>query len=182
MSSVSLFSKLQALGAGEFTHLNGSLEAHLLGVHNLLKKWDAPEKVCTAGLFHACYGTAGFAEQLFDVSLRDDVASLIGDDVEKLVYLYCACDRDTYYPRIGTPTQLMFADRFTGYEYEIELSVIKNLCELVLANELEIASHDTAESREFIAKYGDGLRELFNRMQGLVSDRAFAEFQELLGK
>jgi hypothetical protein len=48
---------LKDLGVGEFAHLNGTLEHHLLGTCKLLMEWNNPEYVCDAGLYHAVYGT-----------------------------------------------------------------------------------------------------------------------------
>ncbi|WP_432724182.1 DUF6817 domain-containing protein [Jeongeupia wiesaeckerbachi] len=43
------------MGAGAFSHLNGSLEYPLRGTEALLHSCGASEQVCRAGLFHAAY-------------------------------------------------------------------------------------------------------------------------------
>lgn len=58
------FIALQQFGAGDFQHLNGSLESHLKGTASLLARWGSGELLQTAGVFHAAYGTAGFDEKM----------------------------------------------------------------------------------------------------------------------
>jgi len=175
-SSDELFSQLQALGAGEFEHLNGSLEAHLRGVEALLRSWGANETLCAAGLYHAVYGTDGYNPSLTSLAGRNAIAELIGAEAEALAYLFGACDRKAFYPRIGTASQLRFSDRFSNSEYNISLEQLTMLCELVLANELEIASN----SEEFRGKYSNALSRLFERMSGLVSNVGFEAYRRIL--
>ena len=175
-SSAELFAQLQALGAGEFEHLNGSLEAHLRGVEAMLRSWGASETLCAAGLYHAVYGTDGFNPSLTSLAGRQDIADLIGAEAEALTYLFGACNRKAFYPRIGTPSQLLFVDRFSNSEYEIGQDQLALLCELILANELEIASN----SDEFRAQYGSALSRLFERMTGLVSKAGFDAYRRIL--
>lgn len=172
-----LFAELQALGAGEFEHLNGSLSSHLHGTEALLREWNARDAVCNAGLYHAVYGTDGYNPALVGVSMRERIASLLGKEAEELAYLYGACNRRVYYPRIGTESQLMFADRFANTEYPISHQQLSDLCELILANELEIAQG----SAEFRAQHGAALSRLFMRMEGLVSTAGFQTFRKVLG-
>lgn len=171
-----LFAKLQALGAGEFEHLNGSLAAHLRGTESLLREWNAREVLCIAGLYHAVYGTDGYNPALVAVSMRESIRGLLGHEAEELAYLYGACNRSLYYPRIGGESQHVFADRFSNTEYEISQHQLRDLCELILANELEIAQG----SADFRDKHGAVLHRLFERMEGLVSDAGFRTFRKVL--
>jgi len=172
-----LFQRLQELGAGEFGHINGSLIEHLNGTAELLKAWGNRNALCTAGLYHAVYGTDGYEASLIDHTMRQQVADLIGAEAEEITYLYGACDRDAFYPRIGTASQLNYSDRFTRKSFEISHPALKDLCELILANELEIASH----SESFRQEYGELLRTLFDRMRGLVSEQGFGFYKTILG-
>lgn len=174
--STELFAQLQALGAGEFEHLNGSLAAHLRGTESLLISWGAGEILATAGLYHAVYGTDGYSPSLTGLEMRQKIVELIGVDAEQLAYLYGACDRRVFYPRIGTEMQLSFADRFTNTEYPIIQTQLVDLCELILANELEIA----AGNAQFRSKYGPHLSKLFERMRSLVSKAGFQAYRKLL--
>ena len=171
-----LFAKLQSLGAGEFAHLNGSLAMHLRGTEALLREWGAADMVCTAGLYHAVYGTDGYNPALTSLAGRKNIAELIGVEAESLAYLFGACNRSVFYPRIGTDSQHLFADRFGNSDYEISLLQLAQLCEITVANEMEIAS----KSPEFIALHGRYLSQLFERMSGLVSKAAVQAFRTIL--
>lgn len=175
-SSAHLFERLQALGAGEFQHLNGTLEAHLLGTQALLNAWDAPAHVRTAGLFHAAYGTAGFDAAMIDTAQRSQIAQLIGAQAERLVYLYCCCDRHRYYPTIDTPAATQLPNRWLNTMEVLSDRDVRDLCELTAANELDIAIH----SPSFREKHGAALIELFERMGTNLSTAALQMAMQVL--
>ena len=84
------FRQLIELSAGKFEHVNGLLIAHLEGTRCLLKAWNASEVLQDAGLYHAAHGTSAFAQNVFELSKREEVAVVIGNDAENIVYHYCA--------------------------------------------------------------------------------------------
>lgn len=93
------FRALKDLGVGEFAHLNGRLEDHLLGTYKLLSDSNNPTFICLAGLYHAVYGTQpmkalGIPHNQYSPSDRPKIRRIIGTRAEALVYLYGACDRD----------------------------------------------------------------------------------------
>ena len=178
MSDQEIFEKLHELGAGEFAHLNGALIKHLRGTYDLLRLWGGNEVLCKAGLYHAAYGTVGYDNKLLNLEKRGLIEELIGAAAEKIVYLYCACDRDFFWPQIGVTEQPIFWDRFSGEEYVVGDDLLKNFCELTVANELEIASGNEAFAKE----HGTGLRSLFARMKPYLSSRAYDSFVEILGE
>jgi hypothetical protein len=171
-----LFAFLEQLGASEIAHLHGSLAAHLRGTEELLRAWGNREALCRAGLYHATYGTDGFDQSLIDLDLRHRVASVIGEEAEAMAYLYCACDRKAFYPRIGTSAQFDFRDRFAAREYSISESQLRDLCELTLANELELATN----SADFRAQHGASLSRLFEKMQPWISAGASKNWRQVL--
>lgn len=162
------FEKLKSLGAGDFQHLNGSLETHLKGTESILSDWGASDVLKAAGLFHAAYGTAGFDENMVSLSQRQEISETIGGEAEELVYLYCSCDRDYVYPQFGVNEEIKFRDRFNGAITELPPEKIRLLCELTVANELELVY----ASDEFKEKYGPELFELFQRMRPYISSEA----------
>lgn len=162
------FHLLNQLGAGDFQHLNGTLESHLKGTEELLSQWGASERVRTAGLYHAAYGTAGFDENMVSLNQRQEIAKLIGQDEEALVYLYCACDRDFVFPQFAAGDHIEFKDRFTQQCFMLSLQQIQDLSELTVANELELL----LASEEFKAQYGSELLELFHSMDRFISPAA----------
>jgi len=163
-----LGTQLQRLGADRFAHVNGTLERHLHATMRLLRRWGNPEPVCVAGLYHAVYGTGGIRGQLAGLDARSAIAEVIGKEAEALAYLYGACNRGGFHPRIGTPAQSTFVDRFTGGEYPITETELRAFCEMTVANELELAE----ASVSFRERHRAELRRLFARMRGLISAAA----------
>jgi hypothetical protein len=160
--------ELQRLGATGFAHVNGTLEQHLQATMQLLRRWGNREAVCVAGLYHAVYGTGGIAGRLAGLDARTAIAAVIGEEAEALAYLYGACDRERFHPRIGTAAQSTFVDRFTDREYVISEAKLRAFCEMTVANELELATASAA----FRERHRAELRDLFARMGKLISDCA----------
>ena len=77
-------------------HSNRSLLDHLIGTHNLLCKWENPDEVNVAGLFHSIYGIKTRNSRPDRFNLRGQLQGLIGDASEHLVYLFCSLDRGSY--------------------------------------------------------------------------------------
>jgi hypothetical protein len=151
------------------------LLAHLERVGALLAQWGARPTVVSAGLCHAWYGTDGFDAALGDLASRDELAALIGNDAEHLVYFYASCDRRFSYPHLAQRAGL-FRDRFTGSVLCPPLTTRRSFAELTAANELDIAAVN-AHSR---AKYGAQLLELFTSWKDLLSDAAWQAVQTSL--
>lgn len=168
---------LHTLGADDFPHIVDSLAAHLQRTEAWLRRFGAREALCCAGRHHAIYGTAGIEGQLIALSSRRAVAAAIGDEAEAIVYHYAACDRDRFHPRIGTRDECAFADRFAGCDHPIAPTMLRDFCELTLANELELASSSAA----FRCKHRDDLLALTERMRAHVSAAAYAAMRETLG-
>jgi len=162
------FRRLIELGAGEFEHVDGSLIAHLEGTRCLLKEWNASQVLQEAGLYHAAYGTSAFVQNLFDLSQREEVASVIGDDAENIVYHYCACDREAFFAQFGQCEQPVFYDRLTTEKSTVSTELLHQLCELSAANETEIAINNP----DFIAQHGSRLVTVFSRMSNFLSASA----------
>lgn len=167
---------LQALGADEFVHVNGSLAQHLRGTELLLTRWGGREALCLAGLYHAVYGTDRITGYLADVGQRKAIADVIGAEAEGLAYLYGACARETFHRRIGTPGQWSFANRYTDSEYRITQSQLRDLCEMTVANEVDLALGNA----RFRTRYGSELMDFFERMRGLASEAALDAARDTL--
>lgn len=171
------FKQLAALGAADFTHINGNLIDHLQGTKDLLSSWSAPKILQDAGLYHAAYGTAGFEQQMVAADQRDKIAQIIGSRAEKIVYEYCACDRDYFWPQLGLVEHPKFRNRFTLKTYQLNPELLKDFCELTVANELEIAMGST----EFVTQHSSGLVKLFTNMASLLSPSANSAVTRVLG-
>jgi hypothetical protein len=170
------FHHLRTLGADAFVHVNGSLALHLRGTERLLRRWGCREALCLAGLYHAVYGTDRITGCLVDLGQRTAIAGVIGVEAEGLAYLYGACARETFHPRIGTPEQRIYTDRFTGSEYRITQSQLCDLCEVTVANEVDLALGND----RFRTRHGRELMDFFDRMRGLASEAALAAARDAL--
>jgi len=162
------YRRLLALGADEFPHVAGSLAPHLLRTASLLQQWGNRPALCLAGLYHAVYGTDGIRGSLVALEHRSAIAGIIGSEAESVAYLYGACDRDAFHPRIGTGAPLQFVDRFTLSEYPIQDTALRDFCELTLANELDLVQSSDA----FSIKHRGELARLAGQMREFVSANA----------
>ncbi len=170
------FAALEALGATGFEHKNGSLYTHLLGTYALLRSWGASATLCDAGLYHSAYSTAGFKQTMVPLNLRNDIARIIGDEAEAMVYLFCACDRDVVYPNFRNQAAVEFKNRFTNEAFPMSGEQASALCEMAVANELELMSLNDAYKAKHRAEY----LELFDSMKPHMSKRAVAAYQSML--
>jgi uncharacterized protein (TIGR00369 family) len=159
---------LVSCGANEMSHPGGTLLAHLERVHALLEEWGARPVVRLAGLCHAYYGTDGFAAALGDIAQRDELAAIIGEEAERLVYLYASCDRSFSYPHVAEP-EGPFKDRISGTVLFPPLPLRRDFAELTAANELDIMRVNS----ELRAQHGPGLLRLFTSWRKLLSDPAW---------
>ena len=169
--------KLTELGAGNFDHIDGTLMQHLIGTRDILASWGASTQLQDASLFHASYSTAGFRSSLVTLDQRQQITDIIGEDAEKIVYEYCACDREVLYPRLGTTGNPEFANRFTGHEYFLDPDLLKSFCELTVANEIEIAIGNP----DFIQKHGAARHTIYNNMAPFLSEPAKAAIDSVFG-
>ena len=165
------FQELSKLGAGDFDHIDGNLIDHLRGTQKLLKEWSASAILQDAGLYHAAYGTAGFNEILVSIEQRDKISQIIGNEAEDIVYLYCACDRDHFWPQIGVVPEPRFKNRFTGQSFQLGSQQLHDFCELTVANEIEIAM----DNPPFINQYGQSLYSIFKNMSAYISKSAWGQ-------
>lgn len=166
---------LASRGAAGIAHPGGTLPAHLDRVGALLGRWGARPALRSAGLCHAWYGTDGFDAVLGDLAFRHELASLIGEDAEQLVYFYASCDRRFSYPDLARQPGL-FRDRFTGATHCPAPAMRRDFAELTAANELDIAAVNP-RSR---ARYGAQLLQLFTSWKDLLSIPAWQAVQTSL--
>jgi hypothetical protein len=177
--NLEILHRLKELGAEELSHVNGSLLAHLQGTHDLLLKWGNREALCNAGLYHAVYGTVGFQQNLIRLQDRDAVAALIGEESESIVYLFSACDREYVYAQLLTREDVEYRDRFQEGTCSLAAETFADLCELTMANELEIARWRPIA---FLRQHCDYLRTVLTGMCRHVSAYAVQDFRRIFGE
>ena len=161
---------LERISTTQVAHRNGTLFEHLKGVCALLKDWNNPEAVCLAGLYHSVYGTGGFEKCLVSIGDRQSIVDLIGYEAERFVYLFAACDRPITHPRIGQNNPLHFHDRFSKKDYPLHAPEWRALCEIMLANELDLGQHNAAFYKKHLIHYQD----IFARFEPWLSNSAIS--------
>jgi aspartyl/asparaginyl beta-hydroxylase (cupin superfamily) len=89
-----LISFLRSEGAASRTHADErTLLDHLLGVYEIVRRWNQPLVVQHAALIHSVYGTDVYHQQLLALSRRAEVAEIAGESAERLAYLFCRTPR-----------------------------------------------------------------------------------------
>ena len=155
------------LGVENFKHINGNLLSHLKGTQELLAKWGNREALYSAGLYHAVYGTQGFKKQA--TNDRTKIINTIGEEAEKIVFYFSTCDREHFYSQIGNP-EMEHRNRLNGETEVLSDSMLKDLLELTLANELEILM-------KLPFSIPKKWRTLFDKFENYVSDAGYKEYK-----
>jgi hypothetical protein len=168
---------LRERGALQVAHPGGNLFDHVKRVARLLHSWKATRQLQLAGLSHAMYGTDGFATALLRLEERPLLQSVIGKEVEGLVYIYASCDRSKVYARLGD-APLDFRDRFTQTSFLLSEPEAAALVEMTVVNELDIAMVNP----EFAGKHGVELLALFKTARRHLSISAWDACQIVLGE
>lgn len=84
---------LQENNTHQIAHSNSNFFNHLIRTFNILRKWNQPDDVCFAGMFHNVYGNQYFNPNL-NIN-REQVKNLIGEKAEKIAYDFHYINRDT---------------------------------------------------------------------------------------
>jgi hypothetical protein len=128
---------LQELGADKVEHrANRDLLEHLVATYDLLRAWRHDEPVAIAGLMHSVYGTAAFETACLPPSERARVRNVIGSQAERLAFLFSAMDRDQFLNTLGDNKVV---SRFDGEQIKITDEETRIMCEILFANELDLA-------------------------------------------
>jgi hypothetical protein len=134
-------SLLRERGAAEIAHSGTSLYEHLVGVFQVLRSWDTSPDVALAGLFHSAYGTESFGASLCDIADRSQLANVIGESAERLVFQFSSLARGTLYGALlgAVPGPL---DAHTGLRVLVDEQNLIDLVVLNLANTYELSQRD----------------------------------------
>ncbi|WP_312409001.1 DUF6817 domain-containing protein [Comamonas sp.] len=90
-----------ARDVGQDWHKAGTFRHHLLGVTRTLQLWQQPEDVKLLGLLHSVYGNAFVDLVKFDASSeRSQLAALVGEPAEQLVYAFCVLSRAQFVQKV----------------------------------------------------------------------------------
>jgi hypothetical protein len=112
---------LVGMGIEQVPHTHKSYLAHLIAVHRDLQAQGYPEDVCRAGMFHSIYGTERFRGFTLPLEQREEVRALIGDRAEKLAYLNCAMNRESFDRALEQEQEpYRILDRISGEEVALD--------------------------------------------------------------
>lgn len=159
---------LEELGAHCTSHSRRTLLDHLQGTQNLLEEWGNPPVVCVAGLFHSVYGTYIFDQQSADFSMRQRIRDVIGTHAERLVYVFCVCDRRCFYEHLGEPT-CRLPDIVHNRELELDSADLAALIEIEVAN---VVDQIPFRSRKKALVATELYESAFARSRGYISSHA----------
>ncbi|MGB9182572.1 MAG: aspartyl/asparaginyl beta-hydroxylase domain-containing protein [Solirubrobacteraceae bacterium] len=106
-----LISFLRSEGAARRGHGDDrALLDHLVGTYETVRRWNQPAQLQHAALIHSVYGTDVYRQQLLPGCRRQELASIVGDEAERLAYLFAVTPRDpllagthTWAPDLPTP-------------------------------------------------------------------------------
>lgn len=163
-----------------------AFDAHLRGVQAILRYWGAPSHLYNAGLFHSIYGTEGFQGFSLPLTDRDAIRNLIGDEAEKLCWIFCMVDRSTVDETVfnWTPQDDNTTEEATTYTFlarpelgRFEIHVNKtewiDLIELTLSDWLEqVQGAAETASERFYWKAGEAYayrRTAYAKMVDILS-------------
>ncbi len=162
------------MGARETPHSGRFLYDHLAGVYGLLRRWDNPEPVCLAGLFHSVYGTSAFKKETVALSARGEVRTLIGDEAESLGYLFSVCERySSFFALLCGETTLK--NRVSADAIPVDEKTLARLLELEIANFVDHIPNLTISEPE--PKIQRMLNTYLRTMKAHASDGAFLAVQ-----
>jgi hypothetical protein len=163
---------LVELGIEKVPHTQKSYLGHLINVYRLMESEGCTQELCAAGMFHSIYGTQQF--QGFKLPLEDrvKVSAMIGERAEKLAYLNCAMQRETFDAAAeGNGETYRFTDRITKDPVELSRNDFDDLCRVHLFDWLEQIPR---------SQYGWGYRRAaYRRMAERLGPKVIATYDRV---
>ncbi len=166
---------LRERGADRVVHPGGTLLAHVERVAARLHRHGVDQVVRLAALAHAVYGTDGFDTRLLRDDERGSLTRAAGEEVERLVYVYAACDRKRTWPTLIDSSAVQ--DRWTGKTLHLDTVQLRRFVDLSIVNELDVCEQST----ETKAKYGPALLRRFESWRTLGSEAVLQDAELTLG-
>jgi len=126
------------LGIDDVPHSQKSYLGHLISLYKLMEKEGCSEEMCQAGMFHSIYGTQQFQGFKLELDQRPQVRDMIGERAERLAYLNCAMQRETFDAVLEQKEgPYCFRDRISGAEVRLSRADYDDLCRIHLYDWLE---------------------------------------------
>lgn len=145
LNASQLIELLKTSGFDEISHSNTKMYDHLVNTYKILKKWELQDYICIAGLYHSIYGTQSLKESnSISDSYRDKFKLILGNDSEKLIWLYTIIDKETFYNLILKDKKVpnFIINRDTLKRISIDEKDKFGLVHLFISNWLEIFSRE----------------------------------------
>jgi hypothetical protein len=175
MTTPALDALLRDRGADGIEHPGGTLGAHLERVERRLTELGLARAVSLAGRAHAVYGTDGFDVRLLADDERPLLAAIIGPDAEALVHRYACCDRRRTWTGLAGSGRVW--DRHTGAVEKLDRGQVRDLADLSLVNEIDVAEH----APDFLDRHGEYFRRLTAAWAPVLSPAVAAAGHEIFG-
>lgn len=160
---------LKRIGTDSTPHSSGTLFDHLIGTAHLLFQWNNPVSVCLAGMFHSIYGTQDLKINTLRYTDRPYLQEIIGCDAERLAYLFCSCDRRSFYRSLAVEGDAIIPGE-NKKPTMVPRPVLLQLMEIVVANMLDQAT----EVESSHARTDSSARLLASSLRGSISVSASA--------
>jgi hypothetical protein len=167
------------------TFFQDYLSEHLMGTTRLLETWGCEKDLCCAGLLHSIYSTEAFttADMPFvplPLERREEVRLILGWRTERLVYLFGALERRTFFAHGAKQSAFTLFDRFNHVEIPLSRQEYADLLTLTLADWLEpvIGKRVHPQVEEYVrASY----KEEFIQLSSLLCAHAVKDFRLVYG-
>ncbi|MBM4068277.1 MAG: hypothetical protein FJ271_04955 [Planctomycetes bacterium] len=158
-------------GIDKVAHTTKTYLGHLIGLYRLMEAKGCNEELCRAGMFHSIYGTQQFQGFKLPLERRPEVRSLIGTRAEKLAYLNCAMQRETFDAIVCSDREpYVFTDRLTGEAVHLSRQDFDDLCRIHLYDWLEQVprsqkwDYRRAAYRSMAERLGPPARDLYDEV------------------
>jgi hypothetical protein len=163
---------LLELGIEKVGHTGKTYLAHLVGLYRMMEERGCTPELCRAGMFHSIYGTQVFQGFKLSLEQRQQVCELIGERAERLAYLNCAIDRETFdRAQEQSAPPYRFLDRFENKEVALLREDFDDLSRIHLYDWLEQAPRSSfgwdyrrTAYRKMADRLGDRAIEAYNRV------------------
>jgi pimeloyl-ACP methyl ester carboxylesterase len=143
-------------GGRDLLHPGGTLAKHLHRVGDTLRRWGEDPVVVDAGRLHAAYGTQGFGVPNAELATRDHLLRFVSGNAERLIDLYCRCDRQPSYASWNGNTPIVI-DRDGGNSISLNDDERHALIVITVANEMDVLQHDC----KLVQQHGAALKRIF---------------------
>lgn len=161
-------------GIADVPHTEKYYLAHVVAVYSDLKKWQADEEVCRAGMFHSVYGTELFQKIALPLERRQEIRDLIGTRAENLAFWNCFMNRATFdYAVLHEDAPTQFRDRVTDETYQLTGDEFRDLMTVNLCDWLEQVER---------SQRWDYRRAGFRRMAERLGGAALASYDEVFAR